>query len=165
MDGTLDVAVRRRSRRRRPRRTFPDRLHIVSFSFRRDRPHPRQATMLVRGTMGQDEAMRVAQRRARALGPEPWLCDVNTVPPPRPTPALDAITRKHTAFPTFMALLTTAAGHYPSIRLDPMGARRPGARASLRHSAGQVGRPPPRLRQRRSAAATARGRVMSAALL
>lgn len=121
MAGTPDVAVRRRSRRRRPRRTFPDRLHIVSLSFRRDGPHPRRATVPVRGTMGQDEAMRVARRRARALGPEPWLHDVNTVPPPRPTPALDAITRKHTAFPTFTALLTAAAGYYPSIRLDPMG--------------------------------------------
>lgn len=120
MAGILDAAVRRRSRRRRPRRTFPDHLHIVSFSFR-DGPYPRQATVLVRGTMGQDEAMRVARQQAGALGPEPWLCDVNTVPPPRPTPALDAMTREHTAFPTFMALLTAAAGYYPSIRLDLMG--------------------------------------------
>jgi len=40
------------------------------------------------------------------------------VPAPRPTRALDALTRRHTAFPGFVALLTAARGYRPSIRLD-----------------------------------------------
>ena len=34
---------------------------------------------------------------------------------------MDALARKLTAFPTFVALLTTAAGYRPSLRLDLLG--------------------------------------------
>ena len=34
---------------------------------------------------------------------------------------MDALARKLTAFPTFVALLTAAAGYRPSLRLDLLG--------------------------------------------
>ena len=73
-----------RSRRRRPARRCPDQLHAFEFRLAPKGLHPRFATVLVRGTMGQ----------AAAIG---------------------------TAFSSFIALLTAAAGYRPTIRLDLMG--------------------------------------------
>ena len=114
--------IRRRCRRvRRVARKGPVRLHIVSFHFAPEGSARRMTTVLVRGRMNQDRAIAFAQVEAKTHGPGLWLVDVNTVPPPRATPALDAICRKHTAFPSFLDLLTATAGYRPSIRLDLMG--------------------------------------------
>ncbi len=79
------------------------------------------ATVLIRGWMDQNAAIGLAGAEARRQGREPWLTDIRTVPAPRPTPALDAICRQHTASHTFIELLTASAGYRPSIRLDLMG--------------------------------------------
>ncbi len=50
-----------------------------------------------------------------------FCTDINMVPVLRPTPALDTLVARHTAFPTFLALLTAAGGFHPSIRLDLLG--------------------------------------------
>ena len=114
--------VRRRRRRVKTRaRTGPMRLHIISFRFDAEGTFRRMTTVLVQGRMDQCAAMKEASAEARTRGPEPWLTDINTVPPLRATPALDAICRQNTAFPTFLALLTQPAGYRPSIRLDLMG--------------------------------------------
>ena len=113
-----------RWRRRRVRRITckgPVRLHIITFRFAPEGSVRRMTTVLVQGRMNQDTAMALAQAEARTRGPQPWPVDANTVPPPRATPALDAICRKHTAFPSFLDLLTATAGYRPSIRLDLMG--------------------------------------------
>lgn len=110
--------VRRRRRRVKTRaRTGPMRLHIISFRFDAEGTLRRMTTVLVQGRMDQCAAMKEASAEARTRGPEP----INTVPPLRATPALDAICRQNTAFPTFLALLTQPAGYRPSIRLDLMG--------------------------------------------
>ena len=97
-------------------------LHIFSYDFPAARGVRRAATVLVRGRMGQVAAIGVAGEQARALGHGAGFCtDIHTVPAPRPTPALDRLCRQHTAFPTFLALLTAAAGYRPSIRLDLLG--------------------------------------------
>lgn len=83
---------------------------------------PQLTTILVRGKMGQHAAMDLACKQARSMAAEaPFLTNISTVPAPRPTPALDALTRRHTAFPGFVALLTAARGYRPSIRLDLLG--------------------------------------------
>ena len=118
----IDIVVRRQRRHPQNRaRTGPMRLHIVSFRFAAEGPLRRMTTVLVQGRMDQCAAMKQAAAEAGTRGPEPWLTDINTVPPLRATPALDAICRRHTAFPTFLALLTQPAGYRPSIRLDLMG--------------------------------------------
>ena len=117
-----DIVVRRRRRRAKPRaRTGPVRLHIVSFRFAPEGPVRRMTTVLVQGRMDQCAAMTLAAAEAWTRGPQPWLTGINTVPPLRATPALDAICRRHTASATFLALLTQPAGYRPSIRLDLMG--------------------------------------------
>ena len=118
----IDVITRRPRRRRKTRaRTGPVRLHIVSFRFAPDGPLRRVTTVLVQGRMDQTAAMSQAAAEAHTRGPEPWLIDINTVAPLRATPALDVICRRHTAFGTFLSLLTQPAGYRPSIRLDLMG--------------------------------------------
>jgi len=78
--------------------------------------------VLVRGKMGQVAAIGLAGEQARTLGyGEAFCTDIYTVPAPRPTPGLDRLCRQHTAFPTFLALLTAAAAYRPSIRLDLLG--------------------------------------------
>jgi hypothetical protein len=114
--------VRRRPRRMKTRaRTGPMRLHIISFRFAVEGTFGRMTTVLVQGRMDQCAAMKQAPAEARTRGPEPWLTNINTVPPFHATPALDAICRQHTAFSTFLALLTQPAGYRPSIRLDLTG--------------------------------------------
>ena len=113
---------RRAARSRRAERLRPVQLHIFSF----DRPEAEgsrhAATFLVCGRVGQLAAISCAYEQARALGHGPPFCTgINTVPALRPTPALDALTRRLTAFSTFVALLTAAAGYRPSIRLDLLG--------------------------------------------
>ena len=122
MTDTLTVRVqRRRSRRRRPAKRWPDQLHILTFRLAPEGLHPRFATVLVRGRMGQNDALGPGYEQARLRGREPMCTDIRTVPPPRPTPALDALAQRHTAFPSFLALLTATAGYRPTIRLDLMG--------------------------------------------
>lgn len=121
MAGTLDVAGRRRRRRRRTRRVFPDRLHAFEFRSASGGGHPRFAPVPVPGKMDQVAAVDSAGEQARRLGRAPLCTGVHTVSPPWPTPALDALVRRCTAFPSFLALLTAAAGYHPSIRLDPTG--------------------------------------------
>ncbi len=116
----LDLRVRRRRSRRRVRR-HPDQLHVFSFTHPAVAGHRQALTVLVRGKMGQDAAIPLAGARARARMPGAFCTDINTVPAPRPTPALDALTARLTPFPDFLALLTAAAGYRPSIRLNLLG--------------------------------------------
>ena len=113
---------RRRSRRRRQTR-YPEQLHIVTFRSLPGQGRPALLlTVLVQGRMGQDAAASLAHAQARpAAGQAPLLTGISTVPAPRPTPALDGLTQRHTAFPGFVALLTAAGGYRPSIRLDLLG--------------------------------------------
>ena len=118
----LAIPVQRR--RARPRRTIqrhPDQLHIFTYRLEPGGLHPRFATVLVRGRMGQVAAMDPATAQAWRLGHAPMCVDINTVPPPRPTPKLDALCARHSGFRTFLELLTATAGYRPSIRLDLAG--------------------------------------------
>jgi hypothetical protein len=121
--GLLDPVhvQQRRSRRRRPARRDPEQLHIFSFIYLAMAGHRQAVTVLVRGTMGQDAAVLLAGTQARARMPGGFCTGINTVPAPRPTPALDTLVARHTAFPTFLTLLTAAGGYRPSIRLDLLG--------------------------------------------
>ena len=121
MADALTPTPARRSRRRRPAQRYPEQLHIFSFTYPVVAGHRRAMTVLVRGTMGQDAAIPLAGVQARAQVSGALCVDINTVPVLRPTPALDALVARHTAFPTFLALLTAAAGYRPSIRLDLTG--------------------------------------------
>ncbi len=112
---------RRRSRRRRPARRHPEQLHVFSFALPGAAGHRQAVTVLVRGKMGQDAAIPLAGAQARVRMPGAFCTDINTVPAPRPTPALDALTARLTDFASFLALLTAAAGYQPSIRLDLLG--------------------------------------------
>ena len=113
---------RRAAQARRAERLRPVQLHIFGFDYPEADGFRRAATVLVRGKMGQFAATGCAYDQAGALGHGPPFCTaISTVPAPRPTPALDALARKLTAFPTFVALLTAAAGYRPSIRLDLLG--------------------------------------------
>jgi hypothetical protein len=116
------IQRRRCSRRRRPVQRPSEELHVVTFRTLPAGLHPQFATILVRGKMGQDAAIDLARVQARPMFAEaPLLTDISTVPAPRPTPALDRLTQRHTAFPGFVALLTAARGYRPSIRLDLLG--------------------------------------------
>ncbi len=113
---------RRNAQARRAARLRLVELHIVSFQFPEVAGFRRAGTMLVRGRMGQNAAIGPAHGRARTLGfGSPFCVGIRTVPAPRPTPALDAICRRHTAFASFLELLTAAAEYRPSIRLDLLG--------------------------------------------
>ncbi len=113
---------RRAAQARRAERLRPVQLHVFSFDFPERGSFRRAATVLVRGKMGQVAAIGPAGEQARALGHGAAFCtSVRTVPAPRPTPALDRLCRRHTAFPSFLALLTAAGGYWPSIRLDLLG--------------------------------------------
>ena len=114
-------ATRRRACTRRHVRTGRSSLHIITFRFTPDGNFTRCTTILVHGRMDQGTAIGLAGEAARQQGREPWLTDVNTVPAPRATPALDALCRRHTAFASFVALLTATAGYRPTIRLDLAG--------------------------------------------
>ena len=97
-------------------------LHIFSFDHSEADGLRRATTVLVRGRMGQLAAISPAHEQARALGHGlPFCTGINTAPAPRPMPALDALARKLTTFPTFVALLAAAAGYRPNIRLDLLG--------------------------------------------
>ena len=113
--------TRRRARRHARARTGPLSPHIVTFRFAPEGHVTRCATILIRGRMDQGAAIRLAGEAARQQGREPWLTDINTVAAPRATPALDALCRQHTAFGSFLGLLTATAGYRPSIRLDIAG--------------------------------------------
>ena len=115
-------ALRRAAQARRAKRLRPVQLHVFSFDFPGTRGFRRAANVLVRGKMGQVAVIGPAGEQARALGHGAAFCtDIHTVPAPRPTPALDRLCHRHTAFPSFLALLTAAAGYRPSIRLDLLG--------------------------------------------
>ena len=113
--------TRRRARRRTRARSGRLLLHIITFRFAPDGHVILFATILIRGRMDQSAAISLAGQAARQQGREPWLTDINTVPAPRATPALDALCRQHTAFGSFVALLTATPGYRPSIRLDIAG--------------------------------------------
>ena len=132
------VQRRRCSRRRRPMQRPSEELHVVTFRTLPAGLHPQFATILVPGRVGQDATMDLARAQARPMSAEaPLLTHISTVPAPSllrsvceaaiggadrgPTPSLDALTRRHTAFPGFLALLTAARGYRPSIRLDLLG--------------------------------------------
>jgi len=113
---------RRAAQARRAARLRPVELHIVSFRFPELAGFRPVGIVLVRGRMGQNAAISPAHDKARALGFGLAFCvGTRTVPAPRPTPALDAICRRHTAFASFLELLTAAAEYRPSIRLDLLG--------------------------------------------
>ena len=115
-------AHRRAAQARHAERLPSVQLHIFSFDCPEADGFRRTATVLVRGKMGQLAAIGHAYDQAHTLGHGPPFCTgINTVPAPRPTPALDALARKLTASPTFVALLTAAAGYRPSLRLDLLG--------------------------------------------
>ena len=117
---TLQVRCRR-SRRRRPAKRFPNQLHVFEFKLKPEGLHPRFATVLVRGRMGQNAAVDPAYAQGRLRGREPFCTDIRTVPTSRPTPRLDALAQRHTASPSFVALLTATAGYRPTLRLDLIG--------------------------------------------
>ena len=97
-------------------------LHIVLFRYPEVNGFRREASVLVRGKVGQVAAIGTAYAQAGALGHGvPFCTDIRTVPAPRPTPALDRLAWRCTAFPSFLALVTAAAGYRPSIRLDLLG--------------------------------------------
>jgi len=97
-------------------------LHIVLFRYPEVSGFRREASVLVRGKMGQVAAIGPAYAQAGALGHGvPFCTGIRTVPAPRPTSALDRLTRRCTALPSFLALVTAAAGYRPSIRLDLLG--------------------------------------------
>lgn len=109
------MPVRRAERR-------PVELHIFSFAFSEVRGFRREASVLVRGTMGQNAAIGPAYHQAGLLGHgAPFCTNIRTVPAPRPTPALDALCARCTSFSTFIVLLTAPAGYRPSLRLDLLG--------------------------------------------
>ena len=115
-------AHRRAAQARRAEQPRPVQLHIFSFDHPEADGFRRKATVLARGRVGQAAAIGPACDQARALGHGPPFCTgIRTVAAPRPTPALDALARRLTAFPAFLALLTAAAGCRPSIRLDLLG--------------------------------------------
>ena len=115
-------ALQRAAQARQAERLRPVQLHVFSFDLPGPEGFRRAATVLVRGKMGQVAAIGPAGEQARALGHGAAFCtDIHTVPAPRPTPALDRLCRRHTAFPSFLALLTAAAGYRPSIRLELRG--------------------------------------------
>lgn len=116
---TLRTLGRRRPRRRslRPGR---DRLQIFGFTDLRS-PHRTEVVVLVRSRFECMASYGIAAEQARARLPGAWVTSIRSVPAPRPTPRLDALCRKHTAFPNFLSLLTAAGGYRPSIRLDLAG--------------------------------------------
>jgi len=115
-------ATRRQQRRRRTcRRRDPIALHIFSFRFTDAGLHPRFGTVLVRGRMDRIAAIGPAYTAAAKQGREHFCINIRTVSALRATPALDALCRAHTAFPSFLALLTAPAAYRPSIRLDLTG--------------------------------------------
>ena len=126
MATSLDaVRVQRpRSRRRRNGKRHPNQLHVLTFqdlagAMAGCRP---AATVLVRGFMGQMAAIGLGREQARELGQAVAFCTgIRTLPAPRPTPGLDKLCARHTAFPSFLLLLTAAGGYRPSIRLDLLG--------------------------------------------
>ena len=65
MDTTTNSVVVRRSRQRRPVRRYPEELHIFTFRFSSDGPHPLYATVLMRGRMGQNVALGPAYDQAQ----------------------------------------------------------------------------------------------------
>jgi hypothetical protein len=116
------LAPRRQQRRQRTcRRRDPIALHIFSFRFADAGLQQRFGTVLARGQMDQIAAIGPAYAAATQQGREPFCVDIRTVPALRATPLLDALCRTHTAFPSFLALLTAPAGYRPSIRLDLTG--------------------------------------------
>ncbi len=117
------ISIRRRATQvRRAEWRRPVELHIFRFSYPEVAGFRREATVLVRGRMGQTAAIGLAYDQAGALGHgSPFCVDIRTVPAPRPTPAFDALCARCTAFPTLVALLTAPAGYRPSLRLDLLG--------------------------------------------
>jgi hypothetical protein len=113
-------APRRAVQGRRAERLRPVQLH--AFDFPKSRGFRRAAIVLVRGKMGQVAAIGPAGEQARTLGYGAAFCtDIHTVPAPWPTPALDQLCCQHTAFSTFLALLTAAEAYRPTIGLDLLG--------------------------------------------
>jgi len=107
---------------RRVQRRGPVELHIFSFTFSEVRGFRREASVLVRGMMGQNAAIGPAYDQAGLLGHgAPFCANIRTVPAPRATPALDALCARCSGFSTFIALLTAPAGYRPSLRLDRLG--------------------------------------------
>jgi len=113
---------RRATQVRRAERRRPLELHIFSFAFAELRGFRGEASVLVRGKMGQNAAISLAYDQAGRLGHgAPFCPDIRTVPAPRATPALDALTARCTSFGSLTALLTAPAGYRPSLRLDLLG--------------------------------------------
>jgi len=115
-------AQRRAAKARRAERLCPVQLHMFLFRYPEVNGFRREASVLVRGKMGQVAAIGPAYAEAGELGHgAPFCTDIRTVPAPRPTPALDRLVRRCTAFASFVALLSAPAGYRPSIRLDLLG--------------------------------------------
>jgi len=96
-------------------------LNIFSFTYAREERITRADTILIRSRRGHADLIGQAYDEAHSRGPHPFLVDINSVPTPHATPRLDKLCRRHTASPTFLALLTAPAGYRPSIRLDLTG--------------------------------------------
>ncbi len=123
-------------RRRGSTASLPRALHIASFRFAPLQSHLPLASIRVFGRIDQISAISAAYAMARQQGRQPWLTNIRTVPAPRATPALDRICRAHTAFASFLDLLTAPAGYRPSIRLDLTG--RDGERLARAYDAAQA---------------------------
>ncbi len=97
-------------------------LHMFLFRYPEVNGFRHEASVLVRGKMGQVAALGPAYAQAGELGHgAPFCTGIRTVPAPRPTPALDRLARRCTAFASFVALLSAPADYRPSIRLDLLG--------------------------------------------
>ncbi len=136
-------ACQRAAQARRATRRWPIELHTFEFDAPGWNSPGHTTTVFVHGTMEQTAAIRPAYEQARALGHGSTFCTrIRTVPAPRPTPALDALARKLTAFPAFVALLT-ATSYRPSIRLNLLG--RDGLRLARAYDRTQAAWGDPRL--------------------
>jgi hypothetical protein len=96
------------------------RLHIYAFTDFGS-PYRTQQVILIRSRFDHMVSFGQAAELARARLPNATVTDIRSVPPPRATPRLNAICRKHTGFGDFVALLTAPGSYRPTIRLDLTG--------------------------------------------
>ena len=143
----IDIVVRRRRRHPQNRaRTGPMRLNIVSFRFAAEGPLRRMTTVLVQGRMDQCAAMKQAAAEAGTRGPEPWLTDINTVPPLRHPGTGRDLSPAH-GIPDFPRPADTACRVSTLDPAGPDGPGRCGARPGVRPDTSEVGRPTAGVRQ------------------
>jgi hypothetical protein len=113
--------ARQRQQRSATMRAARRLLHIFAFSYPANFGFTRKETVLIRSRSEQRTVIPEACARVRSIASEPFATSIRSVLAPRPTPALDRIRQRHTAFGAILALLTGPGGYRPSIRRDLMG--------------------------------------------